>query len=216
MLNKKVTFFLDNSMHINIHNFERYLNQRFGANATYFNQVLEFLINDQASTELAGLSGCDYQKINDPFKKRSLKFIDNLSLGDDFFEFSYVLLGYFSSYYSGGLQEMFKNRQADDLGPQIELKYKIISDEILSKLPDKLIAYRGMSHAEYQSGKFGMSWSLNENSARGFAFDHYDQRGMLVKGKIPKKLILHYYTNDSENEIIIPNNSDLEVKIIEK
>jgi hypothetical protein len=216
MLNEKVSVFLGSTMQINLSTFEEDLRERFGDDASYFNQVLEFLIDDKASTELCGLKGINYTKVNVPFKERFFKYVNSIGLSDDFFEFSYVLLRYFSSYYCGGLQEMFKNRQAEDFGPQIELKYKIVSDNVLSKLSDELIAYRGMSHAEYQSGKAGMSWSLSKKSARGFAFDFYPERGVLVTATIPKKLILHYYTNDSEDELIIPNNSVLEVIVIER
>ncbi|KXO13313.1 hypothetical protein AKG98_3538 [Moritella sp. JT01] len=209
-----VSTFLENRMCIDIDKFQSNLISRFAENAYAFDEVINFLINDPSSQSLDGLSGIDYASEYEKLKSRFLKYVKELNLGEDFFEFSYVMLGYFSAYYNGGLPEIFKCRQAEDLGPQIELRERIVSDDDFHQLPEVITAYRGMSLNEYSNGKFGMSWSLCEQNAKRFAFDFYDERGIVVKSQIPKSLILHHYANDSEMEIVISNNSSLQVELV--
>lgn len=216
IFNPKIALFLESEMCINVDNFESNLTSRFGGLANQFEGVIDFLMNDRSSQSLPGLSGIYYHTEYKKFKNRFFSYLNDLNLGDDFFEFSYVMLGYFSFYYNGGLAEVFKRRQADDLGPQIELRERILSEEYFNKLPSVVTVYRGMSPHELNNSKFGMSWSFSEAKAKEFAFYFYSKRGVVVMAKVPREMILHHYFNDSEEEIVIPNNSKLDVSLLHK
>jgi hypothetical protein len=78
----------------------------------------------------------------------------------------------------------------------------------LSKLPEIINIYRGMTIIEKNSGNYGMSWSIDEQVAKKFAeiFPHnYDSRGLemtVEKKTINKKDVVAYFIGRDESEII--------------
>jgi len=87
-------------------------------------------------------------------------------------------------------------------------EFRICSDESIQALPDVIKVYRGMSIAEYESGSFGMSWSIDQKVANDFAFVHYpDEPRVVVQSCITKKQILFYNPEDTEGEIVVLNDS---------
>jgi len=207
---KECAVFLTESMCINVSEFQTSLRKRFGEQSQQFDDICKFLINDPASIHLKGLNVIECSIESDAFLDRFRPFIKELGHDDDddIFELAFVLFGYFSYFYSGGLQGLFKGRQPDDFGPRIYLKERICSDESIQALPDVIKVYRGMSIAEYESGSFGMSWSIDEKVAKDFAFVHYhDEPRVVVQSCITKKQILFYNPQGTEGEIAVLNDS---------
>ncbi len=118
----------------------------------------------------------------------------------------YEIICYFGWFFSGGLAELFKHRQAENEGPRIFLKERITSTEIIdAHLPSLVVAYRGMSIDEFNSNVLGMSWTLCQKKAEEFAFTVYSDkpRGVTVRSVIPRDSILYYNPIDSEKEVVV-------------
>lgn len=77
----------------------------------------------------------------------------------------------------------------------------------LSSRPDHITIYRGMTVAEYETGSFGISWTLNEKvaknfiqSTRNFATNHLPKTVHQIS--ISKDSIVAYFSGRKEYEII--------------
>jgi hypothetical protein len=81
----------------------------------------------------------------------------------------------------------------------------------LKKLPDTLTIYRGMTVEEYESGNFGVSWTLKESVAKFFAemymrnFDTKHLPKTIHQLTIKKEDVIAYFGERKEFEIIYLN-----------
>lgn len=202
--------FLRNNMLINVDELERDLGSKFGSDAHVFDELVYFILHDDlryASPLLdASKQACEFKK----FKDRCLGHITNCQLSEKVIDYLYVIICYFGSFYSGGLAALFKHRQAEHDGPRIYISSPLTERAILEQyLDEEIVAYRGMSVAEFESGLFGMSWSLSESKAKEFAFDYYRDkpRGVVVKAIILRDKVLYFSPEDREQEIVIGNQT---------
>jgi len=80
--------------------------------------------------------------------------------------------------------------------------------DYLEKLPDTFTIYRGMTVEEYESGDYGVSWSLKESVARFFIekyrrnFDTQDIPKTIHQLTIKKEDVIAYFGERKEFEII--------------
>lgn len=88
---------------------------------------------------------------------------------------------------------------------------KTIELEFLKQLPDQLTIYRGMTVEEYESGNWGVSWTLNRDTATFFC-DMYDRNyrdkdkhKMVHAVTIDKCKAIAYLNDREEQEIIYVN-----------
>ena len=78
----------------------------------------------------------------------------------------------------------------------------------LSKMPNKIKIYRGMSIDEEASGNYGISWTLEKNVAKMFAttylhnYDTHELRHIVKELTISKEKVVAYFTSREEKEII--------------
>lgn len=99
----------------------------------------------------------------------------------------------------------------DAFGRKESHREKLMSKEeinYLEKLPDSFPIYRGMTVEEYESGDFGVSWSLKESVARFFIeqymrnFDTQDLPKTIHQLTIKKDDVIAYFGERKEFEII--------------
>lgn len=83
-----------------------------------------------------------------------------------------------------------------------ELKAKTI--ERLSKLPDKVIVYRGQADKSTDY-KQAYSWSIKPSIATFFSLRFIERKGKIVTGVVDKKDIIEYFDNDEQEVLILPN-----------
>ena len=209
--------FLTASMFVDVVEFEQYLEKIFGKASQVFDPFVSFMINDPSGKELQGLNPIERMTKDQEFEDRCFSFLKSKGYEcGDLWEYAYEIICYFSWYYSGGILELFKHRQAESQGPRIYLT-KIISNVTdISTLPRMIEAYRGMSIAEWESGRFGMSWSLDIEKAKEFAFTVYygEPSGVVVKAYIPRDMVFYFDPDDTEREIAIENNADINGLIV--
>ena len=203
--------FLNNKLCININEFEIYLSDRFGSKTQCFNVLVSFLLKDEAKQKLPTLDVMNQSFEGDRLKKRAFKHIrDSYTINEDQEDYLYEIMCYFCWYYSGGLKELFKYRQAENEGPRIYLEERITDTDVIdSHLPFSVTAYRGMSIEELNSNSFGMSWTLCKSKAEEFAFTVYSDkpRGAVVSSQIERGSILYYDPTDSEKEVVVANGT---------
>ncbi len=205
--------FLENEMCIKIQEFEEDLRLKFNDAAINFRYVIDFFLSYQEKEafklyrhEAVCSYECKLRKQLDTFIiKNSLSL--NVQDGDDIGNYYYDLMWYFIRYWTGGLKEVFVNREAKDNGPRIYLDKKLSTDEELSELPDSIVIYRGMAREEFESNKFGMSWSLKPDVAIKFAQDSNALDTVVVKSIIQKQDVLLYCKDRNEEEIVVKDKT---------
>lgn len=204
---EKCSYFLKNKLFIKVDEFQSTLENKFGENAQFFDDIINFILDDKASTMLPQLTvilqSCEFKK----FTARCINYIKSKwSFDEGALDYIYEVICYFGWYYSGGLIELFKHRQAENGGPRIYLREPIVKQSVLAEnLPAEVTIYRGMSCKEHRSGLYGMSWSMSEAKAKEFAFDIYSDkpRGVVLKATIHRSSVLYYSPEDSEKEIVV-------------
>ena len=209
IFDERNTEFLKNELCIDITEFEAYLSKRFGSETQCFNELVNFLIKDEAKHKLPNLDVMNQYFKGNRLKERTFEHIRaSFTINDDQEDYLYEIICYFCWYYSGGLKELFKHRQAENEGPRIYLKGRITNSEVIdSHLPPSVTAYRGMSIEELDSNSFGMSWTLCKSKAEEFAFTVYSgkPRGVVVCSQIERDSVLYYDPEDNEKEVVVAN-----------
>ena len=72
------------------------------------------------------------------------------------------------------------------------------------RLPEKITIYRGISVSEYESGNYGISWTLSKKKADFFSTYKRNgvEKGITVKKYVRKKDIIAYISSRNEKEIL--------------
>jgi len=72
-------------------------------------------------------------------------------------------------------------------------------------LPDQFTVYRGCDLGEYQSGPFGLSWTLDPARARFFAFTHrfHPRNGCVVAAVVRKPAVAAVLFDRGEKELLL-------------
>ena len=178
--------FLSEKMCIDLQEFENDLCTQFGSDASFFDNGVNFLMQDKAKDEFFGVDLPAFSMVRDSFWSRFSSFLEANGYDDcPIFHYNYELFNYFCSYYFGGISGLLKDRSPDWNGSRIYLTCRICSISALRTLPEKITVYRGMCESEYESSSFGMSWSLDKKVAKDFADRNTDtgNKSFVIKGR---------------------------------
>ncbi len=213
--------FLEDQLCIKVPAYEANLISKIGDNkAIAFDGLVRFMIDDENSTLQKDRDIITQHVEFEEFRDRCINYLNNqINISDEVFECANEIIIYFDRLYCGGLIELFKFRQAEYKGPKIYIKQRIVPDcQVNDHLPNRVVAFRGMSFKEYDSGSFGMHWSLSIAKARQFAFTTYsDQKGGVVaKAIIERDEVLYFDPQDHEKEILVRDNSVKNASIAEE
>ena len=98
-------------------------------------------------------------------------------------------------FYSGGVFELFKEKQAEWGAPRVN----IFADDVpqifdIEQLDDVITIYRGLSKAEHESKNYAQSWTIDLSIARNFAQNVYSDelKGVVVKTTISREQVIYY------------------------
>jgi hypothetical protein len=114
----------------------------------------------------------------------------------------------FDGFAYGGLHQLYTRQENEAWYPKIVLNRKIEPNDIDS-LSNPVAIYRGCNYGEYETKKYGQSWTTSIPIAQLFAYTHYehqpwfDSRNRVVlKAEIPRSAI--YYSNqEGEFEVVV-------------
>ena len=183
-------------MGIDAQEYDQQLTQKFGSQCFIFKQLLESFWGEV-------LSDLD----NTPFN--SFYAATGLPSDSEIHNSLYDFYNYLRLFKDGGKLKLYKYRQAEWKGPIVRLSRSDCPAPKLELLADKTCIYRGMSTAEYESGVFGQSWTIEVQVAKKFAIDTYeDQRdGVVAVTNINKSDVIYIFENDPESEVVIDSRS---------
>jgi len=200
--------FLSEEMFIDLQEFQSDLLVKFGSDASFFNNVVNYFLQDNARDEFVGVDLITFSEIRDSFWERfSSYLLCNGYKDGSVFDYSYELFNYFCSYYFGGVTALFKDRAPEWEGPRIYLTHRICNASQLESLPNSITVYRGMSESEYNNSSYGMSWSLDKEVSKRFA-ENSNQSGtnsLVIEAKVNKTDVLYFDPTDHEKEIVVKN-----------
>lgn len=81
--------------------------------------------------------------------------------------------------------------------------------ELFKSLPKQVKIYRGMTEAEYESGNFGIGWSLRQDVAEFFAYKYIRNFStsqlpkVVLSASISSEYVIGYLNGRNEDELII-------------
>lgn len=223
MNNKKifssdVENFLRNELSICIDDLSNIISTEVPKSSCWFNSLFEYMINLQIPYEcIPNDSSHKNNVINNKYVNKELEqFFEKSKLNKkdrEYFIFDNIRHS-FASFIRGGILEMYQCREAEtEWYPKIIInKFMGITTDI-NKLEDEIKIYRGTSKEEYDSKKFGQSWSIDKEIASKFAFEYYRNQAhhqntvrVVLSTIISKDLILYYKEDGREKEIIVDSN----------
>lgn len=117
----------------------------------------------------------------------------------------YDLFNYLRLFKQGGKFGLYKGRQAEWDGPVVTLENSDVPSSDVDLLPESGFIYRGMSTAEFGSGRFGQSWTTDVGVAKRFAFEVYGDKppGVIAVASLKKANVIFYSKDDAEKEVIV-------------
>ncbi len=175
-------------------------------NIIFFKELIDFITtltpsNDDLELKHLNNELCEYSKKYSIKKDSSTYFIfDNIRHA-------------FINYCSGGILAIYQRREAEGWYPKIIIPFNIGDRKDIELLDNNVVIYRGASKDEYNSKRFAQSWTLDENIAKQFAFNHYegqpdyrDTIRVVLKTIIDKADIYYHQKDGREKEVIINSN----------
>jgi len=215
LLSKKGEFYLKNKMNICLVDFKNKLLSGASTQLIFFKDLIDFMISLKPPYKYSETGDCsDTNNIeNNRFLNlEMINFLKKSSILDDSSEYYIfdILCHAFISFKEGGLYGLYKNREAEVWYLKIIIRQNMGCRTDINNLNNEVIIYRGTSEDEYNSKKYGQSWTLSKKIADDFAFKHYSGQTdyqnttrVTIKAKIKKESIYYYNKDDNEKEIIV-------------
>ncbi|KZN32896.1 hypothetical protein [Pseudoalteromonas luteoviolacea] len=119
---------------------------------------------------------------------------------------AFELFNNIKRFYSGGVFELFKNRQVEWGAPPIRIKREDIpTNSDIKQLEVEVTIYRGLSRDEFESKNYAQPWTIDIETARRFAHEIYKDKvkGIVVKAAVPRSKVIYFDAKDNEQEVII-------------
>ncbi|MCG3668594.1 hypothetical protein ACOTVO_07235 [Aliarcobacter butzleri] len=215
--------YLKNKMNIDLNHLFEEIN-KFPDDKSLIKEFLEILVSINLPYKEFELGDSEFYKNQEYFDEQWKKFWDKNGINDE--KDSYYIFDNlrhaFNSYKFGGLIQLYERAEKEDWYPKIVINSFLGKQEDIDLLDNEITIYRGTSFKEYESGIFSQPWSLDEDIARKFAFEHYrgqlfysNTERVLLKTKINKSDIFYYYRDNIEKEIVI-NPKDIKKEFVEE
>jgi len=197
-LKKSDSDFLSNNLSIDIDWLEQELNS---PKIIQFKQILGLFIS--SAIDLLGKNNSE-KEILELFK---LSIASNNN--EKLYEIIDSLRQAFTSYASGGLFDLYIYQSNESWYPKIVLK-SVLKPNDISVLSSSIDVYRGCDISEFNSKRYGQSWSTSIEVAKKFAYQHYNsqpwykkEKRCVLKATIKKESVFFSRQNHYEKEIAV-------------
>ena len=210
IFDQKTKVFFKSNMCIDMAIYEKRIMQYSKEHIDYFRELGQFIIEYNIDNPMQFID--DSQKLQKKYKISS----------EDSIETAHILTQAVKLFREkgGGLLSLFLFAEPDSWEPLPVIKKSLYSemdkeDQIFyDNLPDKVIVYRGTSMAEYETGNFGQSWTLDKSVARYFAFkltqEKDDSIGMrVVLNTYIDKSSIYAYSRQNEEALCIVESDNI-------
>jgi hypothetical protein len=201
--------FLRDEMNICIDDLTNKIISDASQHQVFFGELIDTMINIKLPNEYSDL-GSDQNSENKKYIIQQLsELIEkyNIPKEDTAYHIFDNLCHAFVVFKEFGLCGLYKNSTSEDWYPKVIIRENIGSRDDIDLLSDEIIAYRGTSKDEYDSMKFGQSWTLAREVADDFAFTHYQGKDgyenterVVLKTTINKDFIYCLYKSDDNDE----------------
>jgi hypothetical protein len=168
---------------------------KFGDDAKTFNLIIESF----KKSNIDAMTTDAFNKFCESIGSRERNISDAL----------YDLFNYLRLYKEGGRFALYKGRQAEWSGPKVTLQKSDIQSLHTELLVENCKIYRGMSRAEFNSNKFGQSWTTDIDVAKRFACETYSDEppGIVAATCLRRSNVVYYDKDDTECEVIVVDGS---------
>lgn len=124
----------------------------------------------------------------------------------------------FCSFAYGGLHQLFTRQENENWYPKVILD-EVLEPNDIDSLPDIVKLYRGTDSQEFESQKYGQSWTTNKHIAHNFAFAHYQgqqwfegAKRLILCADISKQYV--YFSNQTcEFEVVVNTSKLVNVRV---
>jgi hypothetical protein len=229
IFSEKIEKYLTNDMNVCVEDLTNKILTDVSESKSLFNEFLELMIDLDIPYEYKDkLSHENNRKNRDFINESFTKFIKDKGLptcpseSKEYFILDNIRHA-FINFKQGGLLSMYQGREAECWYPKVVINSFIGDFDDIESLSEPIIVYRGTSKDEYNSKNFGQSWTLSEEIANEFAFEHYssqleyrDTLRVILKGEISKEFVLYYSKDNNEEEVIIIPEHIKCVEVIEE
>lgn len=213
MFSDKGREYLTNQMNVCLnHLTEKILNDAPNS-SMFFKDLIDYILTLKAPLEYGNIGCLNNMKNDEYFNEELINFasINNICEGTQEYLIFDSIRHAFICFNQYGLYDLYKYRQAEEWYPKIIIRRKIEHEKNkIENLSEAIEIYRGTSKDEFDSNKFGQSWTLDKNISDKFAFEHYaHQEGykntirVILKADFKRSDVYFFDENDSEKEVII-------------
>ncbi|KIM13138.1 MAG: hypothetical protein KU38_00250 [Sulfurovum sp. FS08-3] len=208
-LSTKAKDYFENKMCINLEYLEKEILNIYPQKLKLLYEFIEFLMSLKVpnSSQYFDIEDFINEKCNDFDTNKNL-----LETDKEYYIFATIRHA-FISFKEGGILQMYQYSENEEWYPKIKINQYLGIDADIDELGDEIVIYRGTSIYEYNSKRFGQSWSLSYDIASKFAFEHYkyqpnyqDTLRVILKATVSKSIVFYYKSYQSEDEVIINNN----------
>ncbi len=195
-------------MCVDLCDLENHLLQNHPNHIDLFVKLIAFLVNfklEEPRLLSPGVTSLKSQPVFDYFEN------NGIHEGQKEYGTADTLMHAFIAFKERGLLGLYEAREAEGWYPVVVITKNIPSGDSLDNI---VTIYRGTSKSEYESNKYGQSWSISKKVAHGFAFVHYN-RGQKIHENTPRVILQStirkedvYYSDidGTEKELIINPN----------
>ncbi|MBE0379669.1 hypothetical protein [Pseudoalteromonas prydzensis] len=134
------------------------------------------------------------------------------SIESELCNWAFELFNNLKRFYSGGVFELFKSKQAEWGAPPVRIKREDVpTTSDIEMLEEEVTIYRGLSPDEFASKNFAQSWTIDRQIAKKFAHEVYKDKiqGIVVKGVVSRDKIIYFDASDKEQEVIIEYGAEI-------
>ena len=181
----------------------------------FFKKLIDFIITLKPPYNYLESSHLNNYENRDFINEELFKFFRSYNINEEsntYFIFDNIRHAYIN-YSAGGILAVYKGREAEVWYPKVIIHSNLGDRKDIELLNSEVVIYRGASKDEYNSKVFGQSWTLDEDIAKQFAFEHYEGQPdyenttrVVLKANIDKQHIFYYKEDDREKEVIVNAN----------
>lgn len=184
-----------------------------------FGEFFDFLADLKPLHKHAELGSAEYYENDEYLNGEILDFSESRGIQSDTQEYPTVdsIRHAFISFKIHGLHHLYKNREAENWYPKVVIRKKIYTNH----LTGDIVIYRGTCRAEFNCGRFSQSWTLSQEVAYSFAFEHYlghaayeNTERVVIKASISAPNIYCYDESDNEYEVIVDERKIINPTIV--
>ena len=213
--------FLANTMWLDLMYIQKEISKTSLSNSMFFKELFTWMVENHISYSkdytIATNNFTTQKKLYEAYGEIAKKY-----KVDTEYYIAKELCHVYGSFCMGGIEDTWLYADYSAWYPRMIWKESVASD--VEMLDEKTTIYRGTSQDEFNSKKFGQSWTIKKGRASKFAFTEYrnssrheNQVKVVLKALVSRDGVLYYKKNTTakEYEVIINPDKLVDVFVID-